>query len=257
LKDKVAVVSGVGPGLGREVALALAAEGAVVALAARREEFLNEVRDEINANGSEALVVPTNIADQDQCRRLINEVTKTYGRIDCLVNSAFRPDVFQPFEDVDLTLWRKIFDVNLFGSLQLTQAAIPIMKQGGGGSIIFVNSMIVRRVMARQGGYAASKAALLTAAQVLARELGQYKIRVNSVLPGWLWGPTVKAWFEMTADGGGPSVQEQYDKLAADIALGEVPTVEDVAKVIVFFASDLSKVVTGQSLDANGGEVFA
>jgi NAD(P)-dependent dehydrogenase (short-subunit alcohol dehydrogenase family) len=179
-----------------------------------------------------------------------------WGRVDCLVNSAFKPDVYQRFEDVDLDAWRGIFEVNVFGSLQLTQAVIPQMKAQGGGSIVFVNSMVVRKVRATEGGYASSKGALLTAAQVLAKELGSHKIRVNSVVPGWMWGPNVEWYLNFLAEQQGTTPQEQYDRVAADIALGVIPPDEECAKAVVFFASDLSSVVTGQSLDVNGGEVF-
>jgi NAD(P)-dependent dehydrogenase (short-subunit alcohol dehydrogenase family) len=140
-------------------------------------------------------------------------------------------------------------------SLQLTKEVIAPMKAQGGGSIVFINSMIIRKILPYQGGYAASKGALMTAAQVLAKELGPHRIRVNSVVPGWMWGPSVEGLFEMRAKGG-PSVQEQYDTIAKDIPLGVIPPDDDVANAVVFFASDMSAVVTGQSLDVNGGEVF-
>jgi NAD(P)-dependent dehydrogenase (short-subunit alcohol dehydrogenase family) len=179
-----------------------------------------------------------------------------FGRVDCLVNCAFRPDVFQPFEEADLAVWRKISEVNLWGAMELAQAVAPVMKDQGGGSIVFVNSMVVRKTQPLQGAYAISKGGLLTAAQVLARELGPHKIRVNSVVPGWMWGPPVKGLFEMLAMGGDTTVDAEYAKRTENMALGEMPTDADVAKAIVFFASDLSSAITGQTLDVNGGEVF-
>jgi NAD(P)-dependent dehydrogenase (short-subunit alcohol dehydrogenase family) len=256
LEDKIAIISGVGPGLGRRLALAFAREGAAVVLGARTESFLKEVAGEIEAAGGRALPVATNIVDTEQCAAIVEAAVATYGRVDCLVNSAFRPDVFQRFEDVDLAKWRKIFDVNVFGTLQLTKAVLPAMKAQGGGSIVFINSMIVRKVLPLQGGYAASKGALLTAAQVLAKELGPYKIRVNSVVPGWMLGPPVESYLAMMAHTNGTTRDEEYAKLAAEIPLGFVPSDEDCANAAVFFASDLAAVITGQSLDVNGGEVF-
>jgi NAD(P)-dependent dehydrogenase (short-subunit alcohol dehydrogenase family) len=257
LTNKVAIVSGVGPGLGKEIAVAFAREGAKVVLGARTESVLDAVVTEIKAGGGEAVAVPTDIADDDQCRRIVARALEAFGRIDCLVNSAYRPDVFKRFEKVNLDDWRAIFEVNVFGTLQLTQAVIPAMKEQGGGSIVFVNSMIVRKPLPRQGGYAASKGALMTAAHVLAKELGPYRIRVNSVVPGWMDGPPVRSMFDAIAARGGKSVQEQYDEIVSQIPLGFLPPDEDCANAVVFFASDLSAVVTGQTLDANGGEVFA
>jgi NAD(P)-dependent dehydrogenase (short-subunit alcohol dehydrogenase family) len=216
---KVAVVSGVGRGLGRELALA-------------------------------------NIVDREQCARLVRTAVGELGRVDCLVNNAFRMDTFQPFAEVDLDTWRKISEVNVFGTLQLTQRVVAPMRAQGGGSIVFVGSMIVRKVQPLQGGYAVSKAALLTAAQVLAAELGPDGIRVNTVLPGAMWGPNVQTYLGMLAEAHGTTEQEEHDRLAAQTALRIIPPDEDVANAAVFLASDLSRVITGQSLDVNGGEVF-
>lgn len=256
LKDKVGIVSGVGPGFGREIALAFAREGAAVVLGARTESYLETVRAEIEALGGRATAAVTDITDAAQCERLVDTARDAFGRVDVLVHNAFAPDVFQPFEAVDLDAWRHIMDVNLFGSLQLTKAAIPTMKGQGAGSIVFVNSMIVRKILPLQGGYATSKGALLTAAQVLAKELGPHHIRVNSIVPGWMWGPSVQGYFRMMQTQTGRPTQEQYDEIAAQIPLGEIPPDEDCANAVVFFASDLSSVVTGQALDVNGGEVF-
>lgn len=256
LKDKTAIVSGVGPGLGKEIALAFAREGADVALGARTESYLEEVHGEIESLGRRAVHSRTDITDQAQCDRLVQAAVDTFGRVDVLVHNAFAPDVFRLFEDVDLAAWRQIMDVNLFGSLQLTKSAIPTMKEQGSGSIVFVNSMIIRKILPLQGGYATSKAALMTAAQVLAKELGPHGIRVNSIVPGWMWGPSVEGYFAMMEGETGKSVKEQYDEIASQMALGEIPPDEDCANAAVFFASDLSRVITGQSLDVNGGEVF-
>jgi len=256
LEGKTAIVSGVGPGLGTEIARAFAREGADVALGARTESYLEEVRDEIEVLGRKAVCVRTDITDPAQCDALARLADDELGRIDVVVHNAFAPDVFQLFEDVDLAAWRRIMDVNLFGSLQLTRSVLPTMKAQGSGSIVFVNSMIQRKVLALQGGYATSKGALLSAAQVLAKELGPHGIRVNSIVPGWMWGPSVEAYFKMMEAQTGKSVQESYDEIAREIPLGEIPPDEDCANAAVFFASDLSSVITGQALDVNGGEVF-
>jgi NAD(P)-dependent dehydrogenase (short-subunit alcohol dehydrogenase family) len=256
LTGKRCIVSGVGPGLGREIALAFAREGADVALGARTESYLEEVKAEVEALGARAVVARTDITDQGECDGLARACVDAFGGIDVLVHNAFAPDVFQLFEDVDLAAWRQIMDVNLFGSLQLTKSVIPTMKEQGGGSIVFVNSMIMRKVLPLQGGYATSKGALMTAAQVLAKELGPHKIRVNSIVPGWMWGPSVEGYFKMMEGQTGKSVQDSYDEIAADITLGEIPPDDDCANAALFFASDMSRVITGQALDVNGGEVF-
>ena len=116
--------------------------------------------------------------------------------------------------------------------------------------------MIVRKILPLQGGYAVSKAALMTAAQVLAKELGPYGIRVNSIVPGWMWGPSVEGYFKMMEKQTGKTVKASYDEIASAMPLGEIPPDEDCANAALFFASEMSRVITGQALDVNGGEVF-
>jgi NAD(P)-dependent dehydrogenase (short-subunit alcohol dehydrogenase family) len=129
LAGKSAIVSGVGPGLGQAIALAMAREGAAVTLAARSVDYLDDVAGQITGAGGRAVAVPTDITDLDQCRNLVAQAAAAHGGVDVLVNSAFRPDVFQRFETVDLQQWRAMFDVNVFGTLQLTQQAIPRLKE--------------------------------------------------------------------------------------------------------------------------------
>jgi NAD(P)-dependent dehydrogenase (short-subunit alcohol dehydrogenase family) len=257
LDGKVCVVSGVGPGLGRQAALALAAHGGDIVLAARRQANLDSVLAELKAMGARAIAVPTNIVESDACARLMSAAVEEFGGVDVLVNNAFRPDVFQGFEDVDLTVWRKIMDVNVFGSLQMTRAALPHLRERGGGSVVMVASMVARQPQPGQGGYAISKGALLTATRVLAYELGPSNVRVNAVVPGWMAGPSVDIYIDMTSSGRGVEPQVVVDELNARVPLGRIPRDEDVAGSIVYLASDLSAAMTGQALDTNGGEIFA
>jgi NAD(P)-dependent dehydrogenase (short-subunit alcohol dehydrogenase family) len=243
--------------LGRRVALAAARHGAHVVLAARREDVLQEIADEVKAVGGHAVVTPTDVTDRAQCERLAASAAAEFGRLDVLVNNVFAVDVFQTFRRVDLDEWRRLMEVNLFGPLQMTQAVVPYMQEHRGGSIVFINSMVIRKPRAQEGGYAVAKGALLTSARQLALELGRHGIRVNSVLPGWMWGPQVEEYVRFLATHRGVSEQAVVDDITAAIPLGSIPTDEDVAGVVVFLASDLAAAVTGQAVDVNGGEVFA
>ncbi len=256
LSGKVCVVSGVGPGLGRQAAKALAAHGADLVLAARRQSTLDEVFAEVSGMGARAIAVPTDITDPEACARLMAAGVEEFGGIDVLVNNAFRFDAFKSFEEVDLAVWRKIMDTNLFGSLQMTRAALPAMRARGGGSVVMVASMVTRQPQPAQGGYAISKGALLTATRVLAYELGPSKVRVNAVVPGWMAGPSVDIYVQMTSTGRGVPAQVVVDELNARVPLGRIPSDGDVAGSIVYLASDLSSAMTGQALDTNGGEIF-
>lgn len=261
LEGRVCVVSGVGPGLGRQVSLALARHGANVVLSARREEVLREVADEIKAIGRRAEVIPADVTDAEQCEALAATTVEVLGGVDVLVNNVFAADVYQTFRRVDLDEWRKLVDVNLFGPLQLTKAFIPRLQERQAASerqrtsIVFVNSMAVRKPRPQEGGYTVAKGGLLVAARVLAKELGRYRIRVNSVLPGWMWGPQVEQYVDFLAQHRAVDSSEVVAEIAKEIALGAIPTDEQVAGSVVFLASDLAQAVTGHALDANGGEV--
>jgi NAD(P)-dependent dehydrogenase (short-subunit alcohol dehydrogenase family) len=253
LENRVAIVSGIGPGMGRDVSMALAREGAQIVLAARGADKLEAVAAEIRATGRRALCVPTDIARAADSQRLVDAALAEFGRIDVLVNNAFKGGVEPLFADIDLNEWRAVFDVNVFGSLQLTQAVIPAMRRQGGGSIVFINSMSMRIIEPRFGGYAASKGALMIAAQTLARELGPDQIRVNSVVPGYIWGAALEGYFKRLATQQNTTPEAVYAEIASRTCLRHIPTSAEIADAVVFFASDLSRVVTGQALDVNGG----
>ncbi len=253
LDGKVAIVSGVGPGLGQAIARTFAREGAKVALAARNEGYLKDVA----ASLDDALVVPTDITDVDQCQRLVETTVTHFGGLDAVANCAFQPGELKKFEASDLRQWRPLFEVNVFGALQVTQAAIPALRARGSGAVVFVNSMVIRKTGAiAEGGYAASKGALFTAARVLAHELGPDRIRVNSVVPGWMWGPNVQMYVDYMAQKRQVSPEEIKAEINAPMALPDIPTSEEVAEAVAFLASDRASAITGQTLDVNGGEYF-
>lgn len=256
LKDKVVIVSGIGPGLGQELSTLAAQEGATaVVLAARTQEKLDAAEQEINdlGLGTRTLKVPTDIADQAQCQALADAAASAFGRIDVLFNSAYNPGAFEPIESASMDGWRQAVDVNLFGTMHLTQACIPYMKEAG-GSIVMIATMVEHKPMATQGGYGASKMALRAATKHLALELGKYDIRVNSVHMGWMWGPNVEMYFDWQSQSTGRSKEELIAEVAGNIPLGEIPDDGECAKAALFFGSDYSKVVTGAALDVNGGE---
>lgn len=256
LTDKVVIVSGIGPGMGREIALACAREGADVALAARTEAALDEVASAVRALGRRALCVPTDISKAEDCARLAERTKNELGRIDVLVNNAFRSDPTGLVESADLDGWRKILEVNLLGSVRLTQAVIPTMKEQKRGSIVMINSMSMRIIEPGMGGYAASKGALMAATQTLAKELGQHGIRVNSVVPGYIWSAKMEQFFRYTAQTTGRTFEDVHAGVTNQTALRHIPDSAEIADTVVFFASDLSRVVTGQALDVNGGHFF-
>ena len=259
LKDKVSIISGIGPGMGSELALLAAQEGATVVLSARTKANLEQSQQAIADLGLDTptLAVVTDITDKVQCTALVDQTLEKFGRIDCLFNNAFHPGSFDSVEYSDFQGWRQALDVNLFGSLTMSQKVIPSMKKNGGGSIVMINTMATRKPMATQAGYAASKAALSSATTHLAQEVGQFGIRVNSTYIGWMWGPGVEMYCQMMAQSNDQTVEEARADVAKNIALGDIPEDADCAKAAIMLASDYACAITGASLDVNGGEYFA
>jgi NAD(P)-dependent dehydrogenase (short-subunit alcohol dehydrogenase family) len=256
LRDKVAVVSGIGPGLGRELAAVLARHGADLVLAARSEGALAALARELAPTGRRIEVVPTDVTRAEDCARLAHRAREAFGRVDVLVNNAFHPGAHLPIEQDDLESFRAPFEVNVLGGLRLTKALLPLLRASDAGSVVMINSMIIRQPLPTMAGYASSKAALLVATQTLAREIGSSGVRVNSVVPGYIWGPALEGYFAAQAKARGVDPRVVYEEVAREIALGRIPTSAEVAEAVVFFASDLSRAVSGASLDVNGGHVF-
>ncbi len=256
LRDKVIVITGVGPGMGRKLGLIGAAEGAKVALAARSEAYIAEVAEEVRAAGGEAIAVRTDIGDQADCDRLAEAALAAFGRIDGLVNSAYLHGPFASFEATAIAEWMEVMSVTCFGALRMVKSALPALKQRG-GAIVNVSSMGSVQPYPGGAGYATAKAALEGATRQLAKELGPFNIRVNATRMGRMdgapWHNAVKYMTQST----GQTRDEIEAPLRKLIALGQLPPDEDCAKSVLFFVSDYSKVISGTSIDINGGEYMA
>jgi len=256
LKDKVVMVSGIGPGMGQELALRAAEEGAHIAIAARTASKLDAVESEVAARGLgiRVLKVPTDVRDRAQCARFVAETAHAFGRIDVLINSAYVTGAYAAAHEADLDDWRETLNVNLFGAMNLIQEVIPHMTAAGRGSIVNVNTKVTRLPYPTMGGYAVSKAALRMATAQLAKEISHTGVRVNSVFPGWMWGATVEKGLTARAAAEGRTVQEIRAEIAQAIPIGDIPEDGDCARAIIALASDYFSVVTGACLDLSGGE---
>ncbi len=251
LQGKVAVVTGIGPGIGSATAKLLAEHGAAVALGARGEEKLKELAGEIEAAGGRALPHPTNIADPDSCNALAQATVDAFGRIDVLVQNAFMHPPFETIEASDPEDWRRSFKVNVIGTLQMCQAVLPHMKDGA--SIVVTNSMAARNAGPDGGAYSSAKGALLSFVRTLAHEVGARGIRVNSVLPGYVDGPSLDVYFEWQSTERGLSPEAIRQDLYEETVLKRIVSPEDVAGAILFLASELAHGITGIALDVNAG----
>jgi NAD(P)-dependent dehydrogenase (short-subunit alcohol dehydrogenase family) len=255
LKDKVVIITGVGPGMGQAAAKIAAEEGAKVAMAARNLTYLEEVATEIRKKGGQAIAVKTDVTNRAQCDNLVAAAMKAFGRIDGLVNSAYATGENETFEQADVEKWGPIFDAGATSAARMSQAVLPHMKAQGGGAIVNVASLQSFKPL--PGGalsYAIAKGAMVTISRQLAVELGPYNIRVNATRIGWMWGQPVKNALTHMAQQTGSTVEKLAAEVAARIPLRVVPPEEECARTVLMFVSDYTKMVTGAILDVNGGE---
>ncbi|KOV77303.1 MULTISPECIES: SDR family oxidoreductase [unclassified Streptomyces] len=207
LAGKTVVVSGVGAGLGHQVAAAVVRDGGNAVLGARTEANLAKSAAGIDPEGTRTAFRATDITDEGQCEALAALARERFGGIDAVVQVAAWDSYFGGLEDADFTTWRSVVDVNLLGTLRMTRACL-------------------------------------------------HRIRVNAVLPGWMWGPPVQAYVRFTALTEGVPEEEVLTRLSERMALPELATDGDVADAAVFLASDRARAITGQSLLVNAGELM-
>lgn len=248
LRGKVAIVTGGSQGIGRSIALALAEQGADVAVAARKEGPLRVVADEITALGRRGLAVPTNVRHLEQLRNLVDTTRHTLGRVDILVNNAAANPAYGPIETLD----ERAFDVLMNSNVKAPHflsiyAREAMLEHGEGGSIINVSSLGGVRASEVIGGYSVSKAALIMLTQVCAKTWGTDGIRVNCIAPGLVKTDFARALWE----------DETYLKNAvAGAALRRIAQPDEMAGAVVYLASSASSYVTGQTLILDGGRVL-
>jgi NAD(P)-dependent dehydrogenase (short-subunit alcohol dehydrogenase family) len=257
VEGKTVVVCGVGPGLGGEVARAALRDGANVVLAARSADSLAEQASRLDPSGQRALAVTTDVADDEQCRALMAAAADRFGSVDAVVQVAALDRLFGTLESTSAEDFASTVAVNVVGAMQIARAAMPHMKKAGGGSIVLIGTQAMwHPPMAPQLAYAASKGGLLSAMYHLVQELGPSKIRVNMVVPTWMWGPPVEAFVRMEAKRRNVSQDEVVAEITRNMPLGEIPKDDDVANACVFFCSDYARMVTGETLLVNAGEIL-
>ena len=253
LENKVVVISGVGPALGTTLARRCAEAGADLVLAARTAERLTEVADQVSALGRRALAVSTDITDDEQVANLVTRSLEEYGKVDVLINNAFRVPSMKPLADTTFQHIRDAIELTVLGALRISQGFTPALAEAK-GSVVNVNSMVIRHSQPKYGAYKMAKAALLAMSHSLSTELGAQGIRVNTVAPGYIWGGTLQSYFTHQAGKFGTTVEEIYNAAAAGSDLKRLPTEDEVASALLFLASDLASGITGATLDVNCAE---
>ncbi len=257
LEGKVLVVAGVGDGLGREVARLALRDGANVVIAARSGEKLAEIAAELDDSGERVVAWPSDIMDEGACQALVQSAVDRFGGLDALVNVAALDALFGTIEDTSAVDWRRALEVNVIGTSQVVRAAVPHMRVRGGGAVVLIGSQAMwLPPRMHQIAYAASKGALLSAMYHMVEELGPDKIRVNMVIPTWMWGPPVAAWVAWQARERAVSEMAVIDEITANMPLAEIPADEDVAEAVLFLCSNRARMITGETLMVNAGELL-
>jgi len=223
LKDKVAIVTGASSGIGREIALTFAREGAKVVLAARREAKLKEVVREVLSHGGESLVVPTDVSREAQVRAMVGEALREFGHVDILVNDAGMGH-WGPVVDFKTNDWEEVFDVNVKGTFLCCREVLPAMVEQKGGRIINISSDAGKIPFAECSAYCAAKAAVIAFSRCLALEMLPHNISVHVICPGYVDTP----WYDND-----PTAPDRSRMLKA----------EDIAQLALYLASLPSRVL--------------
>ena len=248
LTGKTALVTGASRGIGRALALGLARAGADVALSARDEALLSQVRDEVEALGRKAVVLPADVTDAEACVRLAEDSIAALGSLDVLVNNAGGSSYMGAFTDLRFSGWEKTMRLNVDSIVHLSQAVGRHMLERGSGSVVNVASVAGLTGTPTLAAYGASKAAVISLTKTLALEWGSAGVRVNALCPGWtktdlnkdLWGDEGLAAMMVSTTG-----------------LKRWADAEEMVGPTVFLASDASSYVTGQALVVDGGQTAA
>ena len=244
LDGKVALITGGSRGIGKAIALALAEAGADVIIASRKLPELEATAQEIRQMGRRALAVQANVRHLPEIDNLVKKSMEEFSRIDILVNNAGTNPVFGSIFKMDETVWDIIMGLNLKGYFFLSQAVAKIMRDKGGGTIINTASEGGIRPAVGLGAYSISKAGVIMLTQVLAQELGQYNIRVNAIAPGVIKTRLSEALW---------SDPIRVKETENNTALGRLAEPEEMADAVLFFASEASSYITGQTILLDGG----
>jgi 3-oxoacyl-[acyl-carrier protein] reductase len=241
LQGRVALVTGASQGIGRACALALSEAGATVAVAARNEEKLNAVAQEITGKGGKASAFKLDVTNEDEIKTTVKAIIAQLGKIDILLNNAgiTRDQLFMRMKRAD---WDDVVNTNLTAPYLLTQAVISPMLKQRWGRIINITSINGQMGQAGQANYASAKAGLIGLTKSVAREVASRNITCNAVAPGWI--DTA-----MTAD----LTQDLKDKMVAAVPLGRPGTDHEIAAAVCFLASEEAAYITGHVLNVNGG----
>lgn len=254
LKDKVAIVTGGGSGIGKAISLAFTDEGAAVVVAARNLSRLEEVAREIKSKGGKAKIIQTDIAELKQVQRMVKHTIDEYGKIDILVNNAAAYS-FNNADVVDMNLdnWYNTLNVNITGTMLCAREVIRTMIPRRSGNIINISSVAGLSGHPTESPYCVSKWGIIGFTEVLAIEAGKHSIRVNCISPGATRSEEFEEMVKGLAKRAGISFDEMWGKIMDKNSLKRIAEPSEIAACVVFLASDDSSAMTGANLVANCG----
>jgi NAD(P)-dependent dehydrogenase (short-subunit alcohol dehydrogenase family) len=254
LEDRVAVITGGGTGIGREIAQLFASEGATVVIASRKASNLEQVYKEIKSGGGKALAVPADITDDKQVQQLISRTLEEYGKIDILVNNSAASAVSSKYvADIDLDNWNDTLKVNLTGTMLCTRAVLQSMIARKSGVIINISSIAGITGHPGLSAYSTSKWGIIGFTETLAIEVGQYNIRVNALSPAATSNERFENHVRMMARDRGITFTEMMGKILTHYSLRRIAKPAEVASSALFLASDDSSAITGHNLIVSCG----
>ncbi|MGH7907924.1 MAG: SDR family NAD(P)-dependent oxidoreductase [Candidatus Binataceae bacterium] len=253
LAEKVAIVTGGGHGIGRRIASVYARAGAKIVIAARAEKPMRETCAELERAGCRALYIPTNVASEADCDRMIERALSAWGRADILVNNAGVAGPTAKLTDMKLAEWQEVIDVNLTGCWLASRAAIKHMATRGSGDIVNISSLAGREAYPMRTPYAASKWAMIGLTQSLAKEWGRNGIRVNCICPGPVAGDRIGEVIKARAAAQGLSEEQVSHAVVGRTSMGRMVTEDECAQVALFLVTQPSSGLTGQSINVDAG----
>jgi 3-hydroxybutyrate dehydrogenase len=254
LKDKSAIITGAASGIGKEIAIIFAREGAKVAIADMNQAAADATAAEIKASGAQAMGVVMDVTDEKAVNDGVAAVAKAFGGVDILISNA-GIQIVHPLEEFTYADWKKMLAIHVDGAFLTTRACLPLMyKSGRGGSIIYMGSVHSKEASMLKAPYVTAKHGLIGLAKVVAKEGAAHGVRANVICPGFVRTPLVEKQIPEQAKELGISEQDVVKKvMLKETVDGEFTTVEDVAEVALLFASFPSNALTGQSLVVSHG----
>ena len=258
LDGRVALITGGSQGIGREIALCLAAEGADVAICARRRDRLEQTADDIRAFGRQVVAVPADVATPDGPAAVLDAALDAFGHVDILVNNAGKGHA-QPMLELGDDDWHASLELNLMSAVRLAVACVPHMRERGWGRIVNIASRVGLEPDPYFAPYAAAKAALINFSKNLANAFSADGILTNSVVPGLIRGEAVEEAARRSAAATGKTVEEVYEATLRKrpIPAGRIGEPADVAGLVAFLASERAAWITGACFTVDGGIVRA